>query len=75
MMESLTNEVTGMLLCGKLIDDKPAQLSHDVIVRVRDECAHIAGGMYIDCEPEEQMLVDRVQQLIAEQIIGKIGND
>lgn len=74
-MESLTNDVTGMLLCGKMIDDKPGQLAHDVVVRVRDECAHIAQGMYIDCEPEEQALVDRIQQLIAEQIIGKIGND
>ena len=74
-MESLTNDVTGMLLCGKLIDEKPGELAHDVVVRVRDECAFIAGGMYIDCEPEEQALVDRIQQLIAEQIIGKVGND
>ncbi len=75
MMESLTNEVTGMLLCGKMIDDKRAQLSHDVIVRVRDECAHIAQSMYIACDDEQQELVDSIQQLIAEQIIGKIGND
>jgi len=75
MMEGLINDVTGMMLCGKLLEENVGKVSHDVITSVRDECAFIAGGMYIDCEPEEQALVDRVQQLIAEQIIGKIGND
>jgi len=40
---------------------------------VRNECAHIAESIYVDCSEEEMATVQMVQQLIAEQIMSKLS--
>jgi hypothetical protein len=64
---SLRDEIISGMLRSKL-NKGMTEIGDEVIDRVTQECAHIARTTYIDCDPEEQEIVDRVQQVIAENI-------
>lgn len=63
----LRDEIISNALRGKL-SKSAIEITDETIDRVRDECAHIARTTYIDCAPEEQEIVDTIQQIIAENI-------
>lgn len=72
-MSYLTDVVVGELITSQLLDHPVDKAADDVIETVRDECAHIAESIYIDCSAEEQATVQMVQELIAQQIMSRLS--
>lgn len=69
----LTDIVVGELITSQLLEHPVDKAADDVIETVRDECAHIAESIYIDCDPEQQATVQMVQELIAQQIMSRLS--
>lgn len=70
---SLRDEIISDALRNKQLNKNTIDVVNEVIDCVMNECLHIARNTYIDCDPEQQATVDMVQQLIGENIEGKLS--
>jgi hypothetical protein len=69
---SLRDEIISGMHRSKL-QKGMTEIGNETIDKVMNECLNIARNTYIDCAPEEQEIVDMVQQIIAYNIETRFG--
>lgn len=54
------------------LDEDSQEIAEQIMDEIAEQCAHIARTAYVDCPPEYQLIVDAVQETIANAITKRM---
>jgi protoheme ferro-lyase len=60
----------GLRIIG--LDSETLETAEQIMDEIAEQCAHIARTAYVDCPPEHQLIVDAVQETIANAITRRM---